>query len=167
METIDLYDGDRKRTGITITRGEPIPENFYMFAVAIWVITPSGKLLTTLRAKDKKVMPNLWENTAGCLMANEDSLEGAIRELFEETGILATDDELEKIMELKYPTYLFDIYLLKKDVNIKDIVLQEGETADAKLVTLSEFDEMIKNDIVAPTVAERFYQCIDILKSAY
>ncbi len=166
METIDLYDGDRKRTNVTITRGEPIPENFYMFAVAIWVVTPDGKLLTTLRSKDKSIMPNLWENTAGCLMVGEDSLEGAKRELFEETGIVATDDELERIMELKYPSYLFDVYLLKKDININDIVLQEGETEDVKLVTLTEFDEMIKKDIVASTVAERFYQCLDILKDA-
>ena len=48
----------------------------------------------TLRDKAKPVYPNCWENTGGAVLAGETSLEGALRELREETGLAAQPEAL-------------------------------------------------------------------------
>ena len=48
-----------------------------------------------------------------------------------------------------------DCYIVRNDTDIKDIVFQEGETVDAKWVTLPELDKMIEEGLVAPPVSKR------------
>ncbi|MFV0520401.1 MAG: NUDIX hydrolase [Lachnospirales bacterium] len=165
MELRNLFDENRNLLEKINVRGTPIKKGEYILAVGIWVITPSGKLFITLRSdkKPKDCYPNLWENTAGSVLKDESSLDGAVRELFEETGIVAHKDEFKKIYETKEENAFFDIYTLKKEVDLSKIVLQEEETSDCKLVTLLEFENMIKEGIVAKPVEERFYQCYDLL----
>ena len=53
-------------------------------------------------------------------------------------------------------SYFSDIYLLQKDVPQSEIVLQEGETCDAKWVSKAEFQAMIAAGEIAPPDVERY-----------
>ena len=41
--------------------------------------------------------------------------------------------------------------------NVDELVLQEEEVADAKLVTLDEFDSMIDSGLIVPSINPSYY----------
>lgn len=154
-EIWDLYDKDRKPLGITHERGVPLKRGTYHIAVGIWTVNSKGEVLLTLRSDKKRDWPNRWENTAGSVLTGETSREGAVRELFEETGIKVKEDELTLIASERTRNAFGDCYMLKKDVPIENIVLQDGETADAMWVSLSTLDRMIEEGLIADPVKNR------------
>jgi len=102
MELWDLYDKDRRPLGIIHKRGDRLKRGTYHLAVGIWTVNSNNELLITLRDKAKKEWPSLWENTAGSVLKGETSLQGAVRELFEETGISRDDITLKHLMDFTY-----------------------------------------------------------------
>ena len=85
-EIWDLYDAERRRTGKTMMRGEPVPRGFYTLSVSVWLTNGRGEYLLSKRHPAKK-FPNLWECTGGGALAGEESLEAGVREVREELGI--------------------------------------------------------------------------------
>ena len=149
----DLYDRDRRPLGKTHPRGVPLPEGSCFLAVEVWTFNSAGKLLLTLRSEEKENYPNLWECTGGAVVAGETSLQGALRELSEETGISVRPEELRLLGTQCRTTSFMDTYLLRKDVPLEEIVLQKGETSDARWVSRSELSEMARQgEIVGPLV---------------
>ena len=86
-EIWDLYDAERRRTGKTMMRGEPVPRGFYTLSVSVWLTNGRGEYLLSKRHPAKK-FPNLWECTGGGALAGEESLEAGVREVREELGIV-------------------------------------------------------------------------------
>ena len=88
MEYWDAYDKDlNKIDGITLVRGEPIPENVYHLVCETVVKHVDGTYLLMQRDFNKH-LGGLWELTAGgSALSGETPLECAVRELMEETGI--------------------------------------------------------------------------------
>jgi len=156
MEILDLYDVNRKKMNKKIIRGQKPDANEYCLVVGIWITNGKGQLLTTLRAPQKRTYPNLWENTGGMVQSGESSIQGALRELREETGIHTEVSELILLASHIESTAIVDQYLVVKDIPVSDICLQEGETAVAKWVFVQEFVEMITQGLVAKPIADRF-----------
>ena len=88
MELWDAYDKDsRKIQGITLIRGEAIPEGTFHLVCDVIVRHTDGSYLLMQRDK-RKHFGGMWEGTAGgSAIQNESPLECAARELQEETGI--------------------------------------------------------------------------------
>lgn len=158
MELWDLYDKDRRPLGRTHVRGTPFGPGEFHLVSSILTVNRKGELLLTLRHPDKKDYANLWENTAGSVLAGETSLMGAVRELFEETGIRVSGEELTLLRTQREHTAFVDTYLAQKSPQIEELVMQEGETAAAKWVTLSQLDEMLSKGELARPVARRMRQ---------
>ena len=155
-ELWDLYDANRNPLHITHVRGTRLKRGTYHIAVGIWTVNDQNEILLTLRAPEKRDWPNLWENTAGSLLAGETSRTGAVRELREETGICVAEEELFLLGTETGRNTIGDCYMIRKTVPLSHIVLQKGETCDARWVTLTELDDMIKAGLVAPPVSRRF-----------
>ena len=87
-EIWELVDEQKQKTGILHERrySEQIPRGLFHIVVEIWTKTADGKILLTRRSPEKP-MPLLWECTMGSVLAGEESREGAVRELAEETGV--------------------------------------------------------------------------------
>lgn len=167
MELVDIYDENRAFTGKIKDRKDKLNDGEYIIAVGMWVINDNHEILLTKRSPEKKFAPNKWENTGGHVMAGENSEDAVIRELFEETGICATKDDISFLGTAKVTPYFGDNFAVRKDVDIGDIKLQEGETCDAKWVSISEFEQMIKNGDLAQSVTahmeaykESFYRAV-------
>ena len=94
MELVAIYN-EARTTQNTHRRGEPLPQGWYMVIAAVWVVNKRGELLLTLRSPEKKEYPNTWENPGGAVLAGETSKQGMVRELREETGIMAEESQLE------------------------------------------------------------------------
>lgn len=164
MELWDLLDKEGKPLGRTHVRGEDLPQGTYHRTVEIFTVNSRGELLLTLRAPDKIPFPNMWEVTGGSVVAGEDSLTAAGRELREETGIDARAGEVEFLMTNRGKTVLMDIYLVRKDAEISDLTMQAGETVAARWVTFAEFERMIGNGEIPEPVYRRYYAVKDILR---
>ena len=155
MELWDLYDAHKRPLGRAHRRGEPLPEGTFHLGVDIWTVNSRGNILLTLRAPEKDDLPGEWENTCGSVLAGETALEGALRELREETGIVAGPEELTLLCEHSDGNTFGHSYLLRRDVAPEDLTFQPGETVAARWVTPEELDEMVARPTGARPVASR------------
>lgn len=144
-EIWDILDKDGNLTGRTIERGEELKEGEYHLVVHIWVMNSKKELLIQRRADHIKHAPGIWASTGGSGVSGEDSLTAAIRELSEEMGIKVQKEEMKKINRVIKRNSIADIWLVKKDIDVFDLVLQKEEVSDAKWVSLEELKNMIKN----------------------
>ena len=159
IELWDLFDENRKPLNRTVVRGgERFKQGEYHVVIEVWTVNNVGEILVTLRDSQKEEYPDKWENTGGSALAGETSRAAAIRELREETGIDASEDELILLGTARAESAFFDIYLLERDVRIEDVVLQDGETVDAKWVALDTLDKMRQDLTLAQPIGVRFQQ---------
>lgn len=162
----DLYDTNRRPLGKTHLRGRPLPEGSFHVVVSVWTVNQDNKLLLTLRSREKDLYPNLWENTSGSAVKGETSVQAALRELQEETGIAATEDEMTFLGTERKVYSFVDVYLVRKTMESDAIRLQEGETTAYKWVTLPELEEINRQGKLAFPVAyrmDRFREVFDTL----
>ena len=155
MEYWDLYDENGKSLHRTHLRGMPMEGGTYHLGVDVWTVNSKGEILITLRDPEKDDCPGEWENTCGSVIAGETPVQGALRELREETGIIVEAEELRQILYTKGSSTLSYTYLLMRDVDLHDIVFQPGETVDARFVTPDEIDSLILQGTARP-LAERW-----------
>ena len=90
-ELWDVYTIDRKKNGKICARGEQenlLNDEFHLW-VMVWIKNPkTGKYLVSQRSADKDTDPLKWETVAGHSIAGDTSLDAALREVFEEVGIM-------------------------------------------------------------------------------
>ena len=145
----DLYDRQLRPTGRKHERDDKkrTPEGEFHIIANILSINKEGKILVTKRHPDKNY-GNYWEISGGSVLAGEEPINGAVRELFEETGLKAAPDELLYMGQIirEYSGCIHNFYLYEGDFSEKDITLQEGETVDFKLVYPREIERMAYAD---------------------
>ncbi|NLK04758.1 MAG: NUDIX domain-containing protein [Spirochaetales bacterium] len=160
----DLYDTNRKPLGRTHLRGLPLEKETYHVVVSVWTVNQENKLLVTLRSAEKDLYPNLWENTSGSVISGETSRDAALRELKEETGIEASEEEMRFLGTARKASSFVDIYLVKKNLESDAITLQEGETTAFRWVSLEQLEKMNQEGRLAFPVAFRFEQFRSVFK---
>lgn len=165
MELWDLYDERRALLNIRHERGIPLPAKTYHIVVGIWIMNSDGQILVTRRDFEKQPYPGQWEITGGAVVSGETSICGAMRELFEETGIAATEKELLFVGTERGERAFYDTYLLRRDVEMTNIVLQPGETVDAKWVSEKQLEQMIEEKIFVESLGKRWFKYKEALKS--
>ncbi len=128
----DLFDEDDHIVGRHL-RGADMPQGTFHDVVTIITVNSKNEVLLTQRAM-QKTYPGEWETTAGSVLAGETRKEAALRELKEETGIVCAEDDLIYlgILLTTEGQGRMHGYALLKDIDLKDITLQEGETMDVK-----------------------------------
>lgn len=154
-ELWDIYDINKKKVGRTAER------NVYQFTGGEYHIVVTGiimnsknEILISKRAEHKK-FGLMWECSGGSILAGETSLEGVIRELKEELGIEFSKKEaifLKEIRRDKLPPDFKDLWLFRRNIDLKDITFPDGESIDARWVTIEEFIRMYENKEIVPTV---------------
>lgn len=164
MERRDLYDRDRKLTGKTIFKGEPVPKGKYIIVILVMIQNSKGEFLIQKRSKQKG---GKFAATGGHVKSGQTSVEGMIDEIQEEIGLAVKPQELKLLYSAREDEQdvFFDLYYMKKDFEISDLVLQEEEVESASWKTIKEIDELIKQDMFLINHAEEVYRTIDILKS--
>ncbi len=148
----DIYDSDRNPTGRLHKRGIRLKKGDYHIISEAWLVS-GGKLLVTRRHPDKN-FGGLWECTGGAVKAGENSLEAVKREIKEEIGIDAGDNELTLMGTAKGSTFFIDCYKFEKNIKLSDIHLQAEEVSDARFVTLDEFMQMYNEKKLIPHMYE-------------
>ncbi len=154
-ELIDVYDRDRKHTGLTISRvGAKLGENQYMLYTLAILEDLDGRMLLTRRSLDKRWGAGWWEIPGGGVHAGESTSEAVRREVREETGLILGDEPLEPVYSYQNTdlargdNYIVDIYRVRLDFSLDDVKLLEGETIDARLCDPDELRELHEAETV-------------------
>ncbi len=155
MELNDIYDKNRNKTGKLHRRGTSWKAGEYGLVVCVWVYDGQGKLLLTRRAKGKS-FAGTWENSGGAAKAGESSREAISRELFEETGICALQEEFELLGSDRDAHAHYDFYCLKRQTPLTQIVLQPGETDGVQWADFDTVHEMIRSRQICRIIANQF-----------
>ena len=148
-ELWDVYDADRRPTGKLHRRGDFLKKGEYHLVVHIWLLNSKGEFLLTKRAPNKG-FPNTWETSGGAAQAGDDSLSAAIREVREETGLVAFPENAQRIYTFRREDDFCDVWLVRQDFDINSVVLLPGETVDKKYATVEEILEMYEKKELVP-----------------
>lgn len=162
MEKWDLYDAKREKSGITVCRGEIIPKGLYHLSVSAWIVNQQGQYLLSQR-HPKKQYPLYWECTGGSVLSGETSLQGAIREVKEELGILLTPGSEKLIYQTRRENVqdFYDVWLFHRDIKIEEMRLQETEVVDVQWVSSDKLFEMFRlkqlHPLITPSMNNRYF----------
>ena len=154
-ELWDIYDENRKKTGKVAERGKTQLEKGkeYHIVVTGIIINSKNEILITQRAPYKNLGLQ-WECNGGSVLSGETSLEGILRELKEEIGLEFSKKEaiFLKTVESKTHPNFKDLWLFRKDIDLKDVKFADGEAVDVKWVSINEFTKMYNNNEIVQTV---------------
>ena len=157
MELWDVYDNNLKPTGRNFYEGIKLNEGEYNFLVHIIIKNKENKFLLQQRALTKKYYPGQWDATCGRVQAGETGVDGAIREVNEELGLVTNKKQYTLLFRNIYHSkILLDIFLLECDFTEKDCTICKEEVEQ---ITFYELDEMIE---VLSKSKDKIY--LDILK---
>lgn len=146
MELWDGYNADKTLAGIDIAREDEqkgkFPKGLYHLVADVIVRHTDGTYLAIQRDYNKTGFSGEWEiGAGGSVLKGETAYEGALRELREETGVIA-----EKLTALNTISVVCEngvgvhyyMYLCITDMDKDAVILQEGETIDYKWITPEE-----------------------------
>lgn len=159
VEFWELFDIDGNSSGITIKRKEKIPEGLYHIASDIWIKDTDGKILLTRRHPDK-LWGGLWEPSGGAVCAGESPEEGAVRELYEEVGIMIDPSDLTFICRHVTDQCIMFTYTAVVAAGTA-VVMQPEEVVDHKWITKDELEAL--EGAIVPSVWERYLDYRDLL----
>ena len=163
MEWNDIYDKDRQLTGRVHRRGTYWRHGEYGLVVCVWVYDGKGNLLLTRRAPGKSYA-GTWENSGGAAKAGESSRQAIVRELYEETGIRAAEEEFEFLSSDRDRSAFYDFYCLHKYVPLEQIKLLPGETDDVQWATFNKVHQLIRKRQICYIIAGQFLRQEPMLK---
>jgi len=136
-ELWDIYDENRQRTGRFHRRGDPMQPGEWHLGVDVWVLNSHGEYLLTQRAPNKGY-PLFWEPTGGSALAGDDSLQAALRELREETGLVLSPDAGKLWRTFTGGDCFKDVWIFRHDFDPSKIIFQPGETVAARSASPAE-----------------------------
>lgn len=177
MEYFDLYDKNGKQLNQTKLRSEVHRDGDWHASVDIWILNSRGELLLQKRSKQKESFPNLWEvSCSGHISSGEDSKTSALREIQEELGLEFTERELKLLFKVKDScvtnkgTFINnehkDVYLVKKDLELRDFKLDPLEVSEVKFIKIEELKQRIEaHDKTFVPHEEEYKKLFEYLKS--
>lgn len=159
MELWDLYTENREPTGRTHIRGEEIPDGFFHLVVHVWIRNSKGEYLISQRSASRPTFPLMWECVGGSVLAGEDSLTGALREVKEEVGIdLKPNDghllftKLRSVISGKTFRDIMDVWLFQYDREVSLTNATTDEVAQTKWMTRSEIEQLRESGDLVETL---------------
>ena len=154
MEKWDLYTRYREKTGEEYIRQPEcmIPQGRYHLVVHVWIKNTEGKYLISQRSANRPTYPLKWECVGGSVIAGETSIEGALRETFEEVGVqldLSKGKVLFSKIRNDYDGKKFrdivDVWLFEYDGEVDLSKASTDEVADVKWMTGQEIKKLYDN----------------------
>lgn len=154
MEYIDIYDSDKKLTGVLVPRKDYfLSENQYVVIVVGLIERSDHRFLATRRSEDKKWAAGWWEIPGGGVMAGETSAQAIVREIWEETGLDVSHAEgglmytyARKNVE-KGDNYFVDIYHFHMDFEEGDVRVNDHEVTAYRLMSWEEMTKLNQEKI--------------------
>lgn len=162
MEIVDKFDNKRRPLHKTSERHDKV-DGEYRQSVHTWIQNSKGEFLIQKRTPNKKFFPNMWSQTGGGVDTGETTLQAALRECKEELGIDINPNNMELILSFKRKYDFVDVWRVKQDIDISELVLQEDEVADVKWATIDEIKDLMNSGKLAKSIEVYFNMFIELL----
>lgn len=161
LELLDIRFADGSLTGQTRERTLAHRDGTLHGTSHVWIVRTGENggwdLLLQKRSQDKDSFPGCYDvSSAGHIPAGSDFLESAIRELWEELGITATENDLQIIgMNREFIKTSFygrpwknyeisAIYLYDKSIELEQLTLQQEEIDSVCWMDLEECMDQVR-----------------------
>lgn len=170
MELIDIVDENGIPTGETIDRTDAHRTGARHRTTHIWIVRRVGErifILLQKRAKYKDSFPGCYDiSSAGHIPAGVDFVASGLRELKEELGITIDPCELiecglhrtfaqNEFHGLPYvDNQVAKVFLLWKEIDVEDMVLQKEEIESVMWMEFEECKEAVRQNTIP--------HCIDL-----
>jgi isopentenyl-diphosphate Delta-isomerase len=153
-EYLDILDEQGNKTGESRSYLEAHEKGLTHAAVHVWFVNSKKEILLQKRGKDRKFFPSHWDiSAAGHVSAGQTHLEAATRETKEELGLNILESDLNLICTLRTDSVFPEmgmnnrefnpVYVVREDINISDIKLEDGEVEAVKFLSLGEFKKWV------------------------
>ena len=150
MERWDVYDLDRRPTGLILPRGQAHTAELCQLVVHVCLFNKQGEMLIQRRSLEKKGYPGYWDvSVGGGVLAGEGGREAAMREVREELGI-AVSIPGPAAVTLAFEGGFDDYFLADWNGAISDLTLQKEEVMDARWASRKEMLAMLEDGAFAP-----------------
>lgn len=150
MELVDIYNDKHEKLNYTKDRKELLDGEFRLPCFG-WIINDKDELLIQQRLSTAKKSPNMWETTSGGAIAGDDAVSGTLRELEEELGIKENKKDLKFIGSYARINDYVEVFLLKSNISVDELKLQEDEVQAAKWVSIPTFESLIESGQASDT----------------
>ena len=166
MEYVDIFDKNNNATGEIKEKTRAHEDGNFHRTAHIWIINDKKELLLQKRSATKKSHPNCWDiSGAGHIKAGESIIDGAIRELKEELGVVETEKGLEYIatikstknpknMEFQY------VYLLKCNKTIEEYTFEDNEVSEVKYVFYKDLEKIVADKVDGLLIHDEEYKIL-------
>lgn len=165
MEYLDLYDKNKKLTGEKIIRGKgkpQVPENNYINIVLIFIQNSKGDFLFQTTSKEKG---NEIATTGGHVKSGQTSYEAILAEVDEELGIDISKDEVKMIDSYIFDFVFMDVYYLKKDIKLSELLLQTLEVESVEWLAIDEIKELIQEGKIRKSNIKAFDSVLSYIEN--
>ena len=147
MEFVDLYDENRYPLGRTAQRFSRREKGTWRLITHLCIFDSRGRLLIQQRSDEKRIWPGKWDvSAAGGVSAGETTRTAAVRELEEELGLSAAEQELRSICTVTFNYAFDDYFILKRDVDLRDLHLQAEEVSAVRWATRQQVLDLVRRD---------------------
>ena len=153
MEYIDIFDENNNLIEEAKEKKQAHKDGDFHRTAHVWIINDKKELLLQKRSPTKKTHPNFWDiSGAGHIRTGETVTQGAIRELKEELGVVAKEDELKFITMVKCTRNPVNhefayVYLLKCNKKAEDYVFEDNEVSEVKYVYFEDLEKMVEDRV--------------------
>ena len=141
VEYLNLYDKNGKLLKEKGIRGQKT--DYYMGISIIYIENSKREFLIQKTSSNRG---NIYATTGGHVDYGWTFEDTIIKEVKEELGISINKEEIEEKCTCVWNHYFQKIYYLKKDIDIKDIIIQKEEVQFVKWLNKDEIDNLIKNN---------------------
>lgn len=150
MEYFDLFDKQGKKLDKLMQRGTSNLPGEYHKVVHIWIENSNGEYLVQQRNKTTDKYPFQWAPTAGAVTTGEEPITAAVRETFEEIGVVLLETELNHLdsLYIDHPNgnFIIEMYLVKKDISLEGLTLDFNEVKAVQYMTTEEIIDRVEKN---------------------
>lgn len=151
MEQVDIYNRFREKTEFIKERNE-LSNGEYRISTHIWVKDKHNRILIEKRSVKEDRFPGMWAQVGGAVRTGDTSKMTVFKECKEELNYDVEEKNLFYIGSYIRTKDIVDVWMVNQDIDLDTLRLQEDEVAEVKLVTFKEFDKMIENGEVVPSI---------------
>lgn len=156
MEQIDILNPDGSSAGFSSPRKKAHAEGLHHKSIHLWIVNSFGELLIQKRSLSKTAHAGLWDISCAGHIESGDSPEATVvKELKEELGLDINQTDFTYCFTIftknsydsgRYIDNEFiDVFLMLRDIDLKDVCFDPVEVSDVKFLTLREFKALIMN----------------------
>ena len=143
IELCDVVDKFRNRTGRIVTRGTELASDEFYLVVHVWIRDENNNYLIQQRALHLISDPGVWATTVGYVLAGEESIECAIREVKEELGIQLLPAQLKCFDRHIFENRVEDVWVTEISIGTTGTLVPGPEVADWKWISKFELEDMV------------------------